>query len=54
MERRSLGRLVRPAIILALVFLGTACASHAPQDYLHKLAGSEAKSASRLFTLQLS
>jgi cytochrome c oxidase subunit 2 len=34
---------------VALVLLATACASHAPQDYLHKLAGSEARSANRLF-----
>src|SRR5437588_12697986 len=38
MERRSLRRLVRPALIVFLVFLGTACATHAPQDYLHNLA----------------
>ncbi len=49
MERRSLGRLVRPAIILSLVFLGTACAAHAPQDYLKNLAGSEARKANNLF-----
>ena len=50
MERRSLGRFVRPAIILALVFLGTACAAHAPQDYIRHVSGSEARTASRLFT----
>ena len=49
MERRSLRRLVRPAIILAFVFLATACASHAPQDYLKDLAGSEARKANSLF-----
>ena len=49
MDRRSLGRLVRPAIFLSLVFLGTACAAHAPQDYLKNLAGSEARKANNLF-----
>jgi cytochrome c oxidase subunit 2 len=49
MERRSLRRLVRPALIVALVFLATACAAHAPQDYLRDLQGSGARKASNLF-----
>jgi cytochrome c oxidase subunit 2 len=49
MDRRSLRRLVRPALIVALVFLATACAAHAPQDYLRQLQGSEARKASNLF-----
>src|SRR6266566_2824384 len=48
MERRSLRRLVRPALIVAFVFLATACAAHAPQDYL-KPEGSEAIKANNLF-----
>jgi cytochrome c oxidase subunit 2 len=49
MERRSLRRLVRPALFVALAFLATACAAHAPQDYLHSLQGSEARKANDLF-----
>jgi cytochrome c oxidase subunit 2 len=48
MERRSARRLIKPALIVLLVLLGTACAAHAPQDYL-KPEGSEAIKANNLF-----
>lgn len=49
MERRSLRRLVRLTLLVAFVFLATACAAHAPQDYLRGLQGSEARKANNLF-----
>jgi len=48
MVRRWLRRLGKPALFVGLVFLATACARHAPQDYL-KPEGSEAVKANNLF-----
>ncbi|MGZ4144980.1 MAG: cytochrome c oxidase subunit II [Actinomycetota bacterium] len=48
MKRGRPRRLIRPALVAALAFLATSCASHAPQDYL-KPSGSEAIKANNLF-----
>ena len=48
MTERKLRRLLRPAFITALIFLLSACAANAPQDYL-KPVGDEATKANRLF-----
>src|SRR5438552_1235788 len=49
MTERKLRRLVRPAFFTALIFLLTACAANAPQDYLNRSVGDEATKANRLF-----